>query len=150
RVGNPLTAFFDQLADEFGRRAQRVLIADRISTDPHRPQFGDRARQNLPVARQSQGWGDRNEVRIGAAYRLEFRSKKFALLSDGRVMESNSALQGEIERLRAAGLSDLEVVRERVVKEPVIIWAKIDGAQVLEGPFEYRYDHIPCIRLPGR
>lgn len=150
RVRNPLTAFFDQLADEFGRGAQRVLIADRISTDSYRAQFGDRAWQNLPVARDSQGWVDQNEVRIGEFYRMEFRSKKIALLSDGRVMESNSALQGEIERLRAAGLSDLEVVRERVVKEPVIIWAKIDGAHVLEGPFEYRYDHIPCIRLPGR
>src|SRR5690606_13567813 len=150
RVRNPLTVFFDQLADEFGRGAQRVLIADRISADSYRAQFGDRAWQNLPVARDSQGWVDRTEVRIGECYRREFRSRKLALLSDGRVMESGSALQSEIERLRAAGLSDLRVVRERVVKKPVIVWAKIDGEQVLEGPFEYEYDHIPCIRLPGR
>lgn len=154
RVRNPLTAFFDQHADEFGRGAKRVLIADRISVDEYKAQFGDRAYQNLPVARDSQGWVDRHEVRIGEFYKVEYRDKKLVLLSDGRVLQgaSSAIVQREIEALKGQGLisEGVSVARERTVQQPVIVWTKLDGGQVLEGPIEYEYDHIPCIRLPGR
>lgn len=150
RVRNPLTAFFDQQADAFGRGAQRVLIADRITAASYKAKYGDRSFQNLPVTRDSQGWCDSDEVRIGEYYRVDHQSKKIALLSDGRVMDWSTALERELAQQREAGLHDISVIRTRTVQKPVVTWAKIDAAQVLEGPFEYEYDHIPCVRLPGR
>lgn len=150
RVRNPLTAYFDGLADEFGRGAERVIIADRIARAAYEAKYGEERATNLPMPRDSKGWVDTHEVRVGEFYKVTYQDKKIALLSDGRVFQEGPELQQELERLRASGLVNVEVIRTRTVKTPIVVWAKIDGMHVLEGPFEYQYRHIPCVRLPGR
>lgn len=150
RIRNPLTTYFDAQADEFGRGAQRVVIADRISRSEYEAKYGEDRASSLQMPRDWGGWVDKNEVRVGEFYKVTYREKRLALLSDGRVFEAGDALKAELERARANGILDLTVLQERTVKQPIIVWAKIDALHLLEGPIEYEYRHIPVVRLPGR
>lgn len=149
RIPNPLMVYFDNQADPFGRGAMRCVVADRIAVDEYKALYGD-AWTNIPVARDSKGWFTDQEVRIAEYYRMEARTKKVALLSDGRVEELTPTLKDELARLSTATGQEVRIERDRTIKQWYCRWVKIDGAQVLEGPIEYQYRNIPVIRLPGR
>lgn len=150
RIRNPLTVFWDHLADPFGRGAERVIIAERISVESYKSKYGKDAWTNIPVSRDAEGWFDDDQVRIAEFYRVKFRDARLVLLSNGDVRIWDADLERELERARASGLSNVTIERERPIKRRIVEWAKVDGHQVLEGPIEYQYDHIPVIRLPGR
>lgn len=152
RVPNPMTMFFDDLADPYGRGAARVLVADRISVSQYQTLYGGRRRStgtNVPVSRDSQGWFGDKEIRIAEYYRRDCVERKIVQLTDGRVLPAEN-VRDVLEQLRAAGVDVPEVNRERMIKEWYVTWAKIDGNRVLEGPIDYPYTQIPTVRIPGR
>lgn len=149
RVKNPLTVYLDEYADPWGRGAMRGMVSEKISVSKYKALFGDEAYSNLPGVRDTKGWHDDKKVRIGEFYRMDCRQEQLALLSDGRAERWSRALEEDLESLKATG-RDISVVERRKVKRWYCTWVKMDGANVLEGPFEYTYRHIPIIRAPGR
>src|SRR5690606_29070243 len=64
RIANPLTVYFDENADPFGRGAMQCVVAERISVDKYKALYGDKPYQNVPVSRDSEGWFGDREVRV--------------------------------------------------------------------------------------
>lgn len=149
RIANPLTAYWDSLADPFGRDALQFAVVDRISRREYKAMFGHDAPTNIEVSGDSKSWFDDEQVRVAEYYRKETRKRKIVLLSDGRVFPENE-VRDELEKMRSAGLQVPETLRERDVDHWYCTWYKCDGKEVVEGPIEYEYRHIPAIRLPGR
>src|SRR5690606_32197900 len=128
--------------------AMRGMAAERISVDKYKALYGEKLYKSLPVNRDSKGWCTDKEVRIGEFYKMDCRTKQLALLSDGRVLEWSGALERELAEMAASGLEAPTVERRRAVKQWFVTWVKMDGTNVLEGPIEYPYRHIPIIRAP--
>lgn len=149
RVPNPLTMFFDGFADPYGRGSHRVLVADRMPRAMYNAQYGERLAGNLPVSRDSKGWVDDKTIRVGEFYKKDYNEKRIALLDDGRIIPADKVRE-TVAELEGAGLKVPKVVRERTVKQWYVCWMKTDGVNVLEGPIEYPYVHIPAVRMPGR
>lgn len=146
RIPNPLTVYFDEEADPFGRGAMRCVVAERISKDKYKMLFGDKAATNLPTPRDSRGWVTDTEVRIGEYYKMVAETQTLALLSDGRVMPYSRALDTELKALGGS----ITIVQKRKALKWFCEWYKIDGGTVLEGPVRYPYSQIPVVRAPGR
>jgi len=149
RVPNPLTIFFDGLADPFGRGAMQCLVTDRISKSAYKALYGGKP-TNIEVSNDAEGWFSDKEVRIAEYNRMNCREREIALLSDGRVVQYDKDLERELAAMRASGLDAPTIKRKRKRKQWYMTWWKIDGGSVLEGPVEYEYRFIPIIRLPGR
>lgn len=151
RIPNPLTVYWDEGADPFGRGSMQCVVAERISVDAYKALYGDEAFTNVEVSRDSRGWLSADkEVRVAEYYKMIPTQVTKAELSDGRTVVWSQKLEDEIKAMTEAGLQAPTVERKRKVTEWVCRWAKIDGANVLEGPIDYDYKHIPVIRCPGR
>lgn len=150
RIPNPMTVYFDEQADPFGRGSMRCVVAERISIDKYRALYGEKTYTNLPVSRDGKGWHSSTEVRIAEYYRRGCDTKTIALLSDGRVMDYSRALDAELKQMSEELGTEVRILRKRKVQHWYVEWAKIDGTHVLEGPVRYDYKVIPVIRLPGR
>ena len=154
RIPNPQTVYFDDKADPYGRGAMRVAIVERMPVAEYESLYGEMP-SNMQAARDGKGWLTKDEVRIARYYRKDFRDKKIALLSDGRIMPYTGALDDELKAMNAAvqqheGAKSVTVTKTRTVKEAYVTWWLQDGKRILEGPIEYKYKHIPAVRLPGR
>jgi portal protein len=82
-------------------------------------------------------------------------------MTDGSVKDYDAALQELEDHYDANGLTAetgaLRIAKDKEgnprIRETVswkVLWVKIDGARVLEGPYLYDWKRIPVIRCPGR
>jgi hypothetical protein len=85
------------------------------------------------------GWFAEKTVRISEYYTREAVTKESALLSDGRTVYMDE-IEPIVDELLEKGIS---ITRTRNVKAYKVMWRKITGANVLEGPIE-----IPCSIIP--
>ena len=159
RVANPLNVYLDGVADPWGRGGMQALVVERISKQAFHAQYGNFEHvSNFPSTYDGSGWWDDKEVRIGEYYKMIAEQRQIVLLSDGRIVEDTESLRRELAQMQSElGDAALRVeTREtgeeyaREVTDWKCQWTKTDGFQILEGPYEYDYRHIPIVRLPGR
>ncbi len=119
-------------------------------------------------------WATEDEVRIADYWVKRDDKKDLYLLDDGRVVEADewdkikddlATKQEEVHRGPdgeiAAGM-DLdtgdsvilnevpEIIKKKTVKTHKILWYKVDGAQILDGPVEWPGRFIPHIPVWGK
>lgn len=161
-IPNPLTCVWDPEAnDPCCADAMWGMISERISLDKYNSLYpgADASGVSFSWSRDSYGWFTDKEVRVVDYYeRVPFK-KVIALLSDGSVVDWDAEAK-ELEAHYAAmalasGTDDNDdefprLVRTREVLKWRVLWVKVDGAQVLEGPRYYDWKRIPLVRIPGR
>lgn len=82
-----------------------------------------------------QHWREGDEVIVAEYFWKEPLDKELVLLKDGRVVEDF--------------VEGMDYVRKRKVKTNKVMWAKVSGKDVLEGPTEMATKHIPVIAIMG-
>jgi hypothetical protein len=168
-IANPQTVVWDpQCADACAADANRCIVAERISDDVYDQLYttgenpvGNRSSFNM--SRDSYGWFTDKEVRIAEYFERVPREKMIAKMTDGTVREYDADLRATEDHLDDHGLTFEKsgVTRvatnkktgEKMIRRTTkwqVMWVKVDGSNVLEGPYYYDWKRIPVVRCPGR
>ena len=163
-ISNPQTVVWDpQCADACAADANRCIIAERISDEIYEALYPEGNMRSFEVSRDSYGWFTDKEVRIAEYFERVPREKWIAKMTDGTVRDYDADLKATEAHLEDHGLTFeksgvTRIARnkktgEKMIRKTVkwqVMWAKIDGSTVLEGPYYYDWKRIPVVRCPGR
>lgn len=150
-IEDALSVVWDRFSvDPTGRDAQRVFVDDRIPKTEFTRKWpnaggGSNLVDNDKVDRLSLlGWVDSESYRVTEYWRMIERQKTLALFEDGKVFEIDDENMGEI--IEAHGVP----VKTRITWCRYAQMHYCTGTEILAGPFEYRLNRVPIIRMSGR
>jgi Phage P22-like portal protein len=163
-ISNPQTVVWDpQCADPCAADANRCIVAERISDEVYESLYPNGNMESFNISRDSYGWFTDKEVRIAEYFERVPRMKWIAKMTNGDVREYDADLKATEKHFEEKGLTYEKhgVTRIAVNKKTgdkmirkttkwQVMWAKIDGSTVLEGPYYYDWKRIPVVRCPGR
>jgi hypothetical protein len=168
-IANPQTVVWDpQCADACAGDANRCIVAERISDDIYDNLYttGDNHRGNrssFNMSRDSYGWFTDKEVRIAEYFERVPREKWIAKMTDGTVRDYDSDLKATEQHLEDHDLTHEKSGVTRIARNKKtgakmirkttkwqVMWVKVDGSNILEGPYYYDWKRIPVVRCPGR
>ena len=137
-IDNPFSVYFDPEARKSTREDARWCLITQVMTEEA---FKDAYPDKVAVSIEQDGSGDglefwrqNGETVVAEYFWKEPKSKTIMLLPNGMILENAPKDLGG---------------KTRTVNYDVIMWAKISGKDVLEGPQEFPGDHIPVIAVMG-
>lgn len=150
-IEDVLATVWDRFSvDPTGRDAKRVFVDDRIPKDEFRRKWPEAAggsdlMENDKVDRVTMaGWMDQESYRVTEYWRMVERQKTMALFESGQMYEVDDS---NIEELIAKHGAP---VKTRVVWCRYAQMHYCTGFAILAGPYEYRLNRLPIIRMSGR
>ncbi len=162
-IANPQTVVWDpQCADPCAGDANRCVVAERISDEVYQALYKDENGVSFTISRDSYGWFTDKEVRIAEYFERVPREKWIAKMTDGSVKDYDADLKATEKYLDEQGITAEQHGAIRVAKDangrPMVrktihwqvMWCKVDGSNILEGPYYYDWKRIPVVRVPGR
>ena len=140
RVFNPFAVFLDPFAKDPTRKDARYgFIVAEMPKEDFEAEYPEASTQALtsdhrfPTANQ---WGSTDSVVVAEYFWVEHKEHEIFLLESGQVV------RGPLPK-------GVTFKRKRTVKEPQVKWAKVTGAEVLEGPQEFPCRYIPIVAVTG-
>lgn len=136
--------------DPTGRDAQRVYVDDRIPKDEFTRKWPQAAggANLLEVDKIDRvtmaGWMDEESYRVTEYWRIVERQKTLALFDNGKMYEIDESNIDDITQANGAP------VKTRLVWCRYAQMHYCTGWQILAGPFEYRLNRLPIVRMSGR
>lgn len=162
-IANPQTVVWDpQCADACAGDANRCIVAERIAEEVYEALYKDGDGVSFSISRDSYGWFTDKEVRIAEYFERVPREKWIAKMTDGTVVEYDADLKAQEAHFDEHGITYETHGVTRIAKDKQgnkltrrtvvwqVMWVKVDGSNVLEGPYYYDWKRIPVIRCPGR
>ena len=165
-ISNPQTVVWDpECADPCGGDANKCVVAERIADEVYDSLYGDSgdaSRNSFNFSRDSYGWFTDKEVRIAEYFERIPREKRIAKMTDGKVVDYDADLIAQEAHFDEHGITYETHGITRVAKDkhgdPMVrktvvwqvMWVKVDGSNILEGPYYYDWKRIPVVRCPGR
>lgn len=156
-IPNPQTAVWDpECEDPCAGDAMWGMVGERISIDKYKSLFPNAgtAISSFNWSRDSYGWFTDKEVRVVEYMeRVPFETE-IALMTDGTVINHDAEAKRVDAHFESQGIGEKQGVarikKTRKVLKWRVMWVKIDGSNVLEGPYYYNWKRIPLVRIPGR
>lgn len=150
-IEDVLATVWDRFSvDPTGRDAKRVFVDDRIPKDEFRRKWpnaagGSDLMENDSTDRVTMaGWMDQESYRVTEYWRMIERQKTMALFESGQMYEiDDSNIEQMIEQHGAP-------VKTRIVWCRYAQMHYCTGFAILAGPYEYRLNRLPIIRMSGR
>lgn len=140
RVFNPFAVFYDPKAKEPTRQdAEFAFIIEQMRLDDFKDAYPDADTSDFADARQPSWWSDwrgGETITIAEYYWREFEEYEIAVTEMGQV------IKGPFPK-------ELRLARKRTVRKPKIMWAKVTGSDILEGPTRVVGEYIPVIAVTG-
>jgi len=148
-IEDSLAVVWDRYSvDPTGRDAKRVFVDDRIPKDEFKRKWKDASPSEMSDGSLSDmrvnGWMDDDSYRITEYWRLVERQRLMGLFQNGRVYELDDA---NLEELVDANGPP---VKTRVAWVSYAQMHLVTGFAVLAGPYEYRLNRLPIVRMSGR
>lgn len=154
-IPNPQTVIWDpECSDACAGDAMWCIIGERVSKEKYKALFPNvESGASFNMSRDSYGWFTDKEVRVVEYMERAPFEKEIALFSDGSIEDLTPEIK-EIDKVykeQGIGADKAKlIVRTRKVLKWRVMWCKVDGGQVLEGPIYYDWKRIPVVRIPGR
>lgn len=148
-IEDALSVVWDRFSvDPTGRDAKHVFVDDRMpKKEFHRKypgcspdELGEQTLNNMSV----EGWIDTESYRVTEYWRLIQRKKILALFQSGKIYEIDTENAEDI--YRREGMP----VRTRDAWCTYAQMHLVTGFEILSGPYEYRLNRLPIIRMSGR
>lgn len=140
RIYNPFSVFFDPLAKHPTRKDARwCFVVEEIEKDDFIAQYPDARPVDVTKDHEIPGithWGSADKVAVAEYFWIEYTEETIGLLPYGQI------IKGPFPK-------GLQVVKQRTVKKPKVMWAKISAHDVLEGPQELPCKYIPVVAVMG-
>lgn len=150
-IEDALAVVWDRFSvDPTGRDAKRVFVDDRIPKDEFQRKWpeaegGSNLFENDKIDRVTlSGWQDDDSYRVTEYWRIVERQKTLALFDSGKMYEIDDENMEEI--LAANG----PPTKTRLVWCRYAQMHYCTGFAILAGPFEYRLNRLPVVRMSGR
>lgn len=147
-IEDSLSVVWDRMSvDPTGRDARRCFVDDLIPTkdferkwpDSKPSELGTRAYNQMVNAR----WVEAEGVRVTEYWRLIDRQRFLALFEDGSVRFIEDNLDELITKHGS-------VTKSRIAPCTYAQMHLVTGYDILSGPYEYRLNRLPIIRMSGR
>jgi hypothetical protein len=142
KIDNPFSVYWDPTAREYSREdAKYAFVFEKISRDEYESKYPDSPIQSFSEEFGASGselleWVNDDAVTVAEYWVKEDVVKTIYQLQDGTVTESPED----------AGL----VVRTRKVNGHKVVWYKINGTEILEGPNDWPGVYIPLVPVWGK
>lgn len=135
--------------DPTGRDAKRVFVDDRIPKDEYNRKWPDKTpdalNSNDLMDRVSMtGWVDNDSYRVTEYWRLIERQRMLGMFQNGKVIEINADNYEQVIAQNGAP------VKTRLAWVTFAQMHLVTGFAILAGPYEYRLNRLPIIRMSGR
>ena len=138
-IHNPFSVHFDPQARMATREdAKWCFITEWMDRASFETAFPKKNAISLEHDAELEGaaeWVEGDSVLIAEKFWIESRKIKIGLTQDGRVIKNPTVPEAFVT------VRDTEI--------PVVMWAKITGKDVLEGPKEFPGAHIPVVAVVG-
>lgn len=151
-VEDTMAVVWDRFSvDPTGRDARRVFVDDRIPKDEFSTKWPNAAGgSNLlevdKVDRVSMsGWMDEGSYRVTEYWRMIERQRTLALFENGKMFEIDEKTDTD-QLIQENG----QPIKTRVVWCRYAQMHYCTGWEILAGPYEYRLNRLPIIRVSGR
>ena len=148
-IEDALSVVWDRYSvDPTGRDAKRVFVNDRISKKEFEAKWGkdeDPSTLHDQTRLNATGWADDHSYQLTEYWRLIERQRLMALFPNGKIFE-----------VSADNMEDLIVNNGGPPAKTKVAWVSfaqmhlVTGFKVLAGPYEYRLNRLPIIRMSGR
>lgn len=139
RVPNPFAVYFDPMARESHRSdAEYVFVTEAMTVEDFNERYPDKKVVDVNAdgeTEEIQNWVDGQRVIVAEYMWKEYDEVTIAVLANGMIVEDPG--------------KELPVIRKRTVRRARVMWAKITGQEVLEGPTELPCKHLPVIAVMG-
>jgi hypothetical protein len=149
-IDDCLSVVWDRLSiDPTGRDANRCFVDDRIPTKEFKKTFGedvDPSKLNDIEKRSltTSGWVEDGTVRVTEHWRMIERQRLLAMFEDGSI----HVIEGDkVEQLTQ---QHGQIVRSRLAPCRYAQMHLVTGWKILAGPYEYKLNRLPIIRMSGR
>ena len=127
RVANPRTVYLDPDARQFDKSDMRfAFVFDDIPRDQYDAEHGTGDMPAPAALDHSDGWNDKDHVRIAEYWRRNDNNDTLHEMRDGTVLRESEMAEGELAAVKAA------IVRSRDIAAPEIEWFKICGDRIDE------------------
>jgi hypothetical protein len=149
-IEDPLAVVWDRMSvDPTGRDASRCWVDEiypkkefnRLWPDTQPSELGRQFQASLV----SEGWMDTDGVKVTAFWRMLIRDRLIMMFEDGS-MHAIDADTDHDELVEKHG----NPIRSRIAPCRYAQMHLVTGFNILSGPFEYKLDRLPVIRMTGR
>lgn len=149
-IEDALSTVWDRYSvDPTGRDAKRVFVDDRIPKAEFERKWPDIKPGNLEDSTsfsdmRSDGWSDSDSYRITEYWRMIERQRLMALFENGKIYEiDKDNIESLVEQFGPP-------VKTRMAWVSFAQMHLVTGFAVLAGPYEYRLNRLPIVRMSGR
>lgn len=149
-IEDALAVVWDRYSvDPTGRDAKHVFVNDRISKKEFKEKWGDQPNTALEDGTLMSNlvgtdWVDNDSYQVTEYWRLIERQRLMALFQNGRVYEINE------ENMEALIKANGPPVKTRLSWCSFAQMHLVTGFDILSGPYEYRLNRLPIVRMSGR
>ena len=147
-IDDSLSVVWDRLSvDPTGRDARHCFVDDLIPTKDFEKKWPESAPSELTTKVYnemiSERWIEPDGIRITEFWRLIDRNKMLVLFEDGSIRFVDNNLDELIQKHGAP-------TRSRIAPCTYAQMHLVTGYDILSGPYEYRLNRLPIIRMSGR
>lgn len=139
-IRNPFSVYWDPDAREPTRKDARfVFILETMSEEDFKEAYPGASANDFTHDGESEGqehWRTGSDVVVGEYIWLEPESVKLGLTVDGQVIENPEK-------------DDPGIVKTRTTQRDKVMWAKLSGTEVLEGPQRLAGRELPVVAVVG-
>lgn len=133
RIHNPSAVFWDPMAKHSSRMdAGYCFILEEMKIEDFKADYPDAVAEDITAEHRPSDlrrWFTPDTVSVAEYYWIEYERYTIGLMRDGSVVKDPKP--------------PMDFTKKREVKAPRVKWAKVTGAEVLEGPTD-----IPCRQIP--
>jgi hypothetical protein len=143
RIADPFTIYMDPDCKEYDKAdANFAFVFEDIPRDRYEAEYGKEDSPATTTLDHSDGWNDRDHVRIAEYWRRDFQSDKLHQMTDGAVLR-----ESEIPADRREQIAPY-IVKSRDVQEPRVEWFKLAGDRIIDRE-EWPGKYIPIVPFIG-
>jgi len=140
RVYNPFAVFYDPLAKDPTRKdARYAFVVQDMSRADFKSEYPDAALEDVTSDHKPEWlhyFQTPDTVTVAEYFWIEHEDEEIALTPDGYMV-------------RGPFPAGVTMARKRTVRRPRVMWAKINGSEILEGPTRIPGRHIPVVPVVG-
>lgn len=145
-----LSVVWDRFSvDPTGRDARRAFVDDRIPKSEFRKRYpgvspDELYSENLMQNLQVEGWADQDSYRVTEYWRLIERQRLLALFENGKTFIVDEENQDKLIAENGPP------IKSRITWVTYAQMHLVTGFEILSGPYEYKLNRLPIIRMSGR